>query len=76
MKTVMSPSFGSPPMRCEKRSTSRRWPTTSVGAIDSDGMTYGLTANAWMAIAKNSAAATIATISPNERMRALVTGRT
>ena len=46
-------------MWCEKRSTSSRWPTTSVGAIDSDGMTYGLTANAWIAIAKNSAVATM-----------------
>lgn len=44
MNTVMSFSLGSAPMRCEKRSTITRWPTSSVGSIDSDGMTYGLTA--------------------------------
>jgi hypothetical protein len=44
MKTVMSPSCGSPPTWYEKRSTITRWPTTSVGAIDSDGILLGLTA--------------------------------
>jgi hypothetical protein len=44
--------------------------------MDSDGMTYGLTAKAWMASAKNSAAATITTSSAKDRMRALLTLRT
>ena len=75
MKTVMSPSLGSAPMWWEKRSTSSRWPTTSVGSIDSDGMTYGFTANAWIAIAKNSAVATMTTSSAIERRRPVVTSR-
>ena len=60
---MTSPSFGSPPMRCEKRLTRIRWPVSSVGTIDSDGIRYGLTANAWIVSAKNSATATIKTSS-------------
>ena len=51
---------------CEKRSTSTRWPGSRVGSIDSDGMTYGLTAYAWIASAKNRAPATSMTSSSFE----------
>ena len=66
----MSPSFGSPPSVCEKRSTSTRWPSRSVGRIDADGIRYGLTANAWIASAKNSAPAissTSSSVDPGRR---------
>ena len=41
------------------RLTSTRWPTCSVGTIDSLGIRYGLTRNAWMPSASPSATATI-----------------
>ena len=66
-KTVTSPSTGSPPMRCENRSTRIRCPGLSVGSIESDGIRYGLTANACSVSAKKSAAATISTSSIVER---------
>ena len=72
----MSPSFGSEPIVCEKRLTSTRWPGCSVGAIDGDGITYGLTANAWIASAKNTVPATSSTSSslPPGRRRCLPLG--
>src|SRR5947207_610750 len=61
----MSPTEGCPkcmPMRL----TSTRWPTWSVGTIDSLGIRYGLTRNAWMPRARPSATATIRTSSMSE----------
>ena len=48
------------------RSTSTRWPTSSVGSIDSLGMRNGLTTKAWIASASPSATATIVTSSMSE----------
>ena len=48
------------------RLTSTRWPTSSVGTIDSDGILYGLIRNAWMPSASPSATATIRTSSRSE----------
>src|SRR5919199_4852440 len=64
-KTTMSPTFGAL-KRLPIRLTSTRWPTSSVGTIDSDGMRYGLTRNAWMPSASPSATATISTSSSSE----------
>src|SRR5262249_21226110 len=64
-KTTMSPTWG-----LEKRSpirlTSTRWPTCSVGTIDSEGIRYGLTRNAWIPRARPRATATIRTSSISE----------
>ena len=48
------------------RLTSTRWPTCSVGTIDSLGIRYGLTRKAWMPSASPSATATIRTSSSSE----------
>ena len=48
------------------RLTSTRWPTWSVGTIDSLGMRYGLTRKAWMPSASPSATATMTTSSRSE----------
>ena len=48
------------------RLTSTRWPICSVGTIDSDGIRYGLTRNAWMPRASPSATTTIRTSSSSE----------
>ena len=48
LKTTMSPRSGSL-KRGETRSTRTRWPTWSVGSIDSLGIRNGLTRNAWIA---------------------------
>src|SRR3954464_7587635 len=48
------------------RLTSTRWPISSVGTIDSLGMRYGLTRNAWMPRARPSAPATITPSPPSE----------
>ena len=45
------------------RSTSTRWPTSSVGSIDSEGIWYGLTTKAWIRSARPIASATITTSS-------------
>ena len=44
----MSPTCGSL-KRLPIRLTSTRWPTSSVGTIDSLGIRYGLTRKAWIA---------------------------
>ena len=62
LKTITSPRSGSP-KRVLTRSTSTRWPTFSVGTIDSLGIRKGLTRNAWMPSARPSATATIETSS-------------
>ena len=49
--------------RLPSRLTSTRWPTFSVGTIDSLGIRYGLTRNAWMPSASPSATATMTTSS-------------
>ena len=54
----MSPTYGSP-NRLPMRSTSTRCPITSVGSIDSLGIRYGLTMNAWISSARPSAITTI-----------------
>ena len=54
------------PKRLPMRLTSTRWPTSSVGTIDSLGIRYGLTRNAWMPSASPSATATIMTSSSSE----------
>src|SRR3954452_4365252 len=64
-KTTMSPTSGSL-RRPETRLTSTRWPTCRVGTIDSLGMRYGLTRNAWMPSARPSATTTIRTSSSSE----------
>ena len=61
----MSPTFGSP-NRLPMRSTSTRCPITSVGSIDSLGIRYGLTMNAWISSARPSATTTITTSSRND----------
>ena len=61
----MSPTSGSP-KRAPMRLTSTRWPTSSVGTIDSDGIRYGLTRKAWMPSASPSATTTIMTSSSSE----------
>ena len=61
----MSPRSGSLNLKLT-RSTSTRWPTSSVGTIDSLGMRNGLTRNAWMPSARPSATATIITSSTSE----------
>ena len=45
------------------RSTSTRWPTSSVGSIDPEGIWYGLTTKAWISSARPIASATITTSS-------------
>src|SRR4051812_42953680 len=67
VKTVTPPSFGFPPILWLKRLTRIRWPVCSVGTIDSDGIRYGLTANAWIVSAKNSATAIVTTSSTDWR---------
>src|SRR5690242_17130494 len=58
----MSPTCGE--LKCmPMRLTSTRWPTARVGTIDSLGMRYGLTRNAWMPSAKGRDTATIITSS-------------
>src|SRR5688572_385551 len=64
-KTTTSPTSGSP-KRAPIRLTSTRWPTSSVGTIDSDGSRYGLTRKAWMPSARPSATTTIMTSSSSE----------
>src|SRR6201995_3102983 len=64
-KTTTSPTWGE--LKCmPMRLTSTRWPTCSVGTIDSLGMRYGLTRKAWMPSASASATATIITSSSSE----------
>src|SRR3954451_1272564 len=63
--TTMSPTCGEE-KRAPMRFTSTRWPTVSVGTIDSLGIRYGLTRNAWMPSASPSATATIRTSSSSE----------
>src|SRR5215208_2985878 len=64
-KTTMSPTLGSP--KCmPTRLTRTRWPTSSVGTIDSLGMRYGLTRKAWIPSARPSATATMSTSSNRE----------
>src|SRR4051812_2448267 len=46
-KTTTSPTSGLV-KRSPIRLTSTRWPTWSVGTIDSDGMRYGFTRKGWM----------------------------
>ena len=65
LKTTMSPRSGSPKRKLT-RSTSTRWPTSSVGTIDSLGIRNGLTRKAWMPSASPSATATIMTSSTSE----------
>ena len=69
LNTTMSPRSGSPKRKLT-RSTSTRWPTSSVGTIDSLGMRKGLTRKAWMPSASPSATTTIITNSTSE-LRAL-----
>src|SRR5215217_1605592 len=64
-KTTTSPTSGSP-KRAPIRLTSTRWPISSVGTIDSDGIRYGLTRKAWMPSARPSATATIMISSSSE----------
>src|SRR3954462_15942237 len=54
----MSPTCGEE-KRAPMRFTSTRWPTFRVGTIDSLGIRYGLTRNAWMPRARPRATATI-----------------
>ena len=53
------------------RLTSTRWPMSSVGSIDSEGIWYGLTTNAWIPSASPIASATI-TISSRTAPRPVV----
>src|SRR3954447_9270662 len=64
-KTTTSPTSGSL-KRAPMRFTSTRWPILRVGTIDSLGIRYGLTRNAWMPSARPSATATIRTSSSSE----------
>src|SRR5215217_42429 len=64
-KTTTSPTSGSP-KRAPIRLTRTRWPISSVGTIDSDGIRYGLTRKAWMPSARPSATATIMISSSSE----------
>src|SRR5829696_4409488 len=52
--------------RAPMRLTSTRWPISSVGTIDSDGIRYGLTRNAWMPSASPRATTTIMISSSSE----------
>src|SRR4051795_9908319 len=61
----MSPTSGVV-KRSPMRLTSTRWPTWSVGTIDSLGIRYGLTRNAWMPRARPRATATIMISSSRE----------
>src|SRR5829696_3489697 len=63
--TTMSPTWGSL-KRAPIRLTSTRWPISSVGTIDSDGIRYGLTRNAWMPSASPRAMTTIMISSSSE----------
>src|SRR4051794_33119912 len=65
-KTTMSPTSGVV-KRSPIRLTSTRWPTWSVWTIDSLGIRYGLTRNAWMPKARPRATATIMISSSRER---------
>src|SRR5215210_7307421 len=77
-KTTTSPTEGSL-KRAPMRLTSTRWPTWSVGTIDSDGIRYGLTRKAWMPSASPRATTTIRTSSrrepPAELLGFAATGR-
>src|ERR1700712_2607120 len=64
-KTTISPTSGLL-KRLPSRLTSTRWPIFSVGTIDSLGIRYGLTRNAWMASARPSATTTMTMSSTNE----------
>src|SRR3954452_21165995 len=64
-KTTTSPTFGLL-NTWPRRLTSTRWPIVSVGTIDSDGIRYGLTRNAWMPRARPRATATIMISSSRE----------
>src|SRR5215207_11221576 len=64
-KTTTSPTSGSE-KRAPMRLTSTRWPISSVGTIDSDGIRYGLTRNAWMPSASPRATTTIMISSSSE----------
>ena len=46
-----------------KRLTRTRWPTSSVGSIDREGIWYGLTTKAWIRSARPIASATMTTSS-------------
>src|SRR5215213_339029 len=64
-KTTTSPTSGFE-KRAPIRLTSTRWPTWSVGTIDSLGILYGLIRKAWMPSASPSATATMRTSSRSE----------
>src|SRR3954447_13162600 len=64
-KTTTSPTCGSL-KRLPSRLTSTRWPTWSVGTIDSLGILYGLMRKAWIPSASPSATATMRTSSSSE----------
>src|SRR4051812_19604421 len=64
-KTTTSPTSGVE-KRAPMRLTSTRWPTCSVGTIDSLGIRYGLTRKAWMPRARPRATATIMISSSRE----------
>ena len=58
------------------RSTSTRWWGISVGSIDPVGILYGLTTQAWIAIASPTATSTVAISSTSDRaVRINSTGR-
>src|SRR5687768_8185320 len=63
--TTTSPTLGVV-KRAPMRLTSTRWPICSVGTIDSLGIRYGLTRNAWMPRARPRATATIRISSSRE----------
>src|SRR3954453_5731672 len=63
--TTTSPTPGSE-KRAPMRLTSTRWPTWSVGTIDSLGILYGLMRKAWIPSASPSATATMRTSSSSE----------
>ncbi len=65
LNTMMLPRFGSVNRKLT-RSTSTRWPISSVGTIDSLGIRNGLTRNAWIPSASPRATATIETSSRRE----------
>src|SRR4051794_24655747 len=64
-KTTISPMCGLL-KRLPSRLTSTRWPTLSVGTIDSLGIRYGLTRKAWIARARPRATTTMTMSSTNE----------
>ena len=68
-KTTMSCRAGSE-NRHEMRSTSTRSPISSVFSMDSEGMRYGLTRNAWMSSA--TAMATTASTTYSRMVRPVV----